>query len=88
MSTEGRWTGKWFEWCCPSCGNVRASLNAPSFEEARCLRCRTTDAATSIQDLVARLDNERAEWMGRARAAEREVEELRAQIAALKGVAA
>jgi hypothetical protein len=74
---------------------MRASKQAPGPEEARCLRCRHGDAAKQIEALVDRLDNERAEWMARARKAERTVDEqcdviaaLREELAALKGEAA
>ena len=93
--TEGRWAGNWYEWACPGCGCMRTSLNAPPPDQASCLRCKANNAAKSIQEMVNALQDERDNWMGRARAAERiqqaqcdEIYELQQQLKKLQGEAA
>lgn len=95
MSVEGRWTGSEYIWTCPGCRCVRCSNQVPSTDEARCLRCRTTDAATSIQQLVDKLQGERDEFLARATRAERqngayedEIFDLKKQLAELQEKAA
>lgn len=92
---EGRWTGQWFEWSCPGCGCMRTSLSAPLSEQASCLRCKANAAAKSIQDMVDALQNERDEWMARARSAERrngayedEIYDLKQKLCLRRGSAA
>jgi len=60
------------------------SNQAPSTDEARCLRCRTTDAAASIQQLVDGLQNERDTFLARATKAERERAALEDEVFELK----
>lgn len=80
MTVNGRWEKNEYIWECPGCGCVRCSKQAPSTDETKCLRCRAGDASSQIQALVDKLQDERDEWMARARKAERLTDEQCDQI--------
>lgn len=45
VMTDGRWTGRYWEWTCEGCGCVLCSTEVPrSTDESRCLGCRSEDA--------------------------------------------
>lgn len=75
MTSQGRWTGRWYEWPCTTCKSVCTSIDPPTADDANCAACRAAKDLSGLAKRIKALTTDRDDWQARALSAEKRAAE-------------